>query len=200
MSRLPRNPRAGVTLLELLISLWVMVAAALILSSTLGLTGRMLNRVIVEAGDTDFLINRLTLRRWIEAMPPAALLTGTVGEVRFTTFVDEPPLTPANLVLVQLTEGPDGIVASLYDSDEDTASLVRSLRLSPKGTLTIRYFGVVSFQEAQWHDTWSPQAGLPQLISFDYQIDNRSVPPLTAIPALWAAQREMSLSSPVPPG
>lgn len=201
MSRMGRNPQAGVTLLELLISLWVMAAAALILSSSLGLLGRMLDRVGTEWNETDFLIDRLTLRRWIEAMPPTALLTGGPDRVNFTTLVDEHPLSVASPAMVRLSQGSEGVVAVLSDAEIEEGPQVRRLRLSPNGALSIRYFGVASLgAEPAWTDVWPPEAGLPGLIRIEYRIGVRPTPPMTAIPALRAHQSEMSLSSPVPPG
>jgi hypothetical protein len=196
-----RNPQAGVSLLELLISLWVIAAAALILSTSLGLLGRMLDRTGTEWNETDFLIDRLTLRRWIEAMPPSGLMTGGPDQVSFVTFVDEPPLSVASPATVRLLQGTEGVVAVLSDVTVNEAPEIRRLRLSPSGTLTIRYFGAVSVGALPaWRDDWPPNAGLPSLIRIEYQIRGQSAPPLTVIPALWATHNEMSLSSPVPPG
>ena len=201
MSRLQRNAQAGVTLLELMISLWVMAAAALILSSSLGLIGRMLNRVVTEGEDTDYLIDRLTLRRWIEAVPPGATFAGGPDQLSFTTLVDATPLTVAGPALVRLTQDETGVHATLQDATVADAQVVQKLMLSPENQLVIGYNGSETFgAQPAWHDTWPLTADVPRLIRISYDIGDRTMPPLTVIPALWDAQSEMSLSSPVPPG
>ena len=201
MSRPQRNVQAGVTLLELMISLWVMAAASLILSSSLGLMGRMLKRVVTEGEGTDYLIDRLTLRRWIEAVPPGATFAGGPDEVGFSTLVDATPLTVAGPALVRLTRDEAGVYATLQDATVANAPVVRKLTLSQETQLVISYYGSATFgAQPAWHDTWPLTADVPRLIRISYDIEDRTMPPLTVIPALWDAQSEMSLSSPVPPG
>lgn len=189
-----RNPRAGVTLLELLIALWVMAAAALILASSLGLMGRALARVGAEATDVDRLTARVTLRRWLEDMPLAARLTGDGASLTFFTLIDTPPLTAAELVAVRVS-GDDGAVRA-------QAGVVQ-MDLSPAGAMSsIRYYGAPGVADsAAWRDDWPVTAtGLPNLIRIEYEDGARPMPPLTVVPARKAGQSEMSLSSPVPPG
>ena len=189
-----RNPKAGVTLLELLIALWVMAAAALILASSLGLMGRALARVGGEATDLDRITSRVTLRRWLEEMPTGARLVGDAGSVTFFTLIDTPPLTAAELVAVRVS-GAGGAVRA-----EAGAILVD---LAPQGQVTgIRYFGAPGpADRAEWREIWPETAtALPDLIRLDYVDGERAMPPLTVIPARKARQSEMSLSSPVPPG
>jgi Tfp pilus assembly protein PilV len=191
-----RNPRAGVTLLELLIALWVMAAAALILASSLGLMGRSLARVGSEAADVDRIAARVTLRRWLEDMPAAARLTGDASAVTFFTLIDSPPLTAAELVEVRVS-GDDGAVRARAQ-----AGAVQ-VDLSPAGGISsIRYYGAPGVADrSAWRDDWPVTAtALPDLIRIDYADGARPMPPLTVIPARKAGQIEMSLSSPVPPG
>lgn len=191
-----RNPRAGVTLLELLIALWVMAAAALILSSSLGLMGRALARVGGEATDVDRIAARVTLRRWLEEMPVGARMAGDAGGVTFFTLIDRPPLTAAELVAVRVS-GEGGAVRA-----EAGAGAI-AVDLAPAGVVTgLRYFGAPGpADRAEWRTDWPETAtALPDLIRLEYTDGQRVMPPLTVIPARQARQSEMSLSSPVPPG
>ena len=185
-----RNPRAGVTLLELLIALWVMAAAAVILSSSLGLTGRALARVGAEAADVDALAARAVLRRWLEEMPGAARLTGDATGMEFGAMIDAPPLTAARVEAVRLVQ--EGVALRAIAAEGAVAA-----ELSADGALVgIRYFG-----DGAWRDDWPAGMGrLPDAVRIDYIDRGRVVPPLTVIPARRARQSEMSLSSPVPPG
>lgn len=189
-----RNPRAGVTLLELLVALWVMAAAAMILASSLGLMGRALARVSGEATDVDHISARMTLRRWLEEMPAGARLVGDGGGVTFFTLIDTPPLTAADLVAVRVS-GEDRAVRAV------AGAIV--VEMAPQGQVTgIRYFGAPGpADRAEWRDNWPETAtALPDLIRLDYMNGDRVMPPLTVLPARKARQSEMSLSSPAPPG
>ena len=191
-----RNPRAGVTLLELLIALWVMAAAAMILASSMGLIGRAMGRVGFEVADVDRITARVVLRRWLEEMPEGASLAGDGQGMRFGTLIDQPPLTAAVVTEVRVgTE--EGAVRAVAGEGAVVAVL------SPAGSITaIRYFGAANGRGAPvWRGDWPEGAeALPQLVRIDYAEDGREMPPLSVIPARIARQSEMSPSSPVPPG
>ena len=194
-----RNPRAGLTLLELMIALWVMAAAALILSSSLGLTGRALARVGSDAADIGPLTDRNRLRQWIESIPPGATLSGDSQTLSFTTLIDEPPLDLASLSDVQLAFSDTTLraVAGPAEAPALTATLTTTAT-----SLTIRYYGSpLPNGQSGWHDTWPATAvALPELIRIDYTSDLTPAPPLSVVPALSSRQTEISLSSPEPPG
>lgn len=194
-----RNPRAGLTLLELLIALWVMAAAALILASSLDLTGRALARVGSDAAGIGPLTDRNRLRHWIESIPPGAALSGDSETLTFTTLIDEPPLDMASLSGVQLTLS-DTTLSALA-GPIGARALTATLTETATG-LTIRYYGS-PWPNSQngWHAEWPATAvALPDLIRIDYQSDLTPAPPLSVIPALSSRQSEISLSSPEPPG
>ena len=194
-----RNPRAGLTLLELLIALWVMAAAALILASSLGLTGRALVRVGSDAADIGPLTDRNRLRHWIESMPPGATLSGDSTSLAFATLIDEPPRDMASLTDVQLALI-DGTLRAIA-GPSDTPALTATLS-EPATGLPIRYYGSpLPNSQSGWHDDWPATAtALPDLIRIDYTSDVAPAPPLSVIPALASRQSEISLSSPEPPG
>lgn len=182
------------TLLELLVALWVMAAAALILASSMGLMGRALARVGGESADVERIAARVTLRRWLEEMPIGARLVGDAGGMTFFTLIDAPPLTAAEPVAVRVS-GADRAVRAEAGAME--------IDLAPKGQVTgIRYFGAPGpADRAEWRDNWPETAtALPDLIRLDYVDGDRVMPPLTVLPARKARQSEMSLSSPPPPG
>ncbi len=187
-----RNPKAGVTLLELLIALWVMAAAAMILASTLGLVGRALARVGAVSLEIEAITARLMLRRWLEAMPLQARLTGNDTEMIFGTLIDEPPLTAAQVTEVRVS----GIGGAVHAS---AAEAVLVADLASSGVLlALRYYGSpVPGSSPAWRTDWPANAErLPDLVQISYASRERVVPPLTVIPARLARQSEMSLSSP----
>lgn len=185
-----RKGRAGVTLLEMLIALWVMAAAAVILSSSLGLTGRALQRVGSESADVDALAARAVLRRWLEEMPVAARLSGDARGMEFGALIDTPPLTAARVEAVRVM-AEAGALRAVAGEGAVVAEL------SAEGELTgIRYLA-----DGVWREDWPAAMGrLPDALRIDYLDRGRVVPPLTVIPARRARQSEMSLSSPEPPG
>jgi prepilin-type N-terminal cleavage/methylation domain-containing protein len=186
-----RKPKAGVTLLELLIALWVMAAAAMILSSTLGLVGRALARVGAVSHEVEAMTARLMLRRWLEAMPLQARLTGSGSEMTFATLIDEPPLTAARLTEVRVS-GDGGAVRA-------SAAEAVVAELAPTGDeLALRYYGSpVPGGLPEWRADWPVNADrLPDLVQISYADRGSVLPPLTVIPARLARQSEMSLSSP----
>lgn len=191
-----RNSRAGVTLLELLIALWVMAAAALILASTLGLAGRALARVGAEAADVEAITARVVLRRWLEGMPLGARITGDGAGMTFGALIDEPPLSAARVTEVRIT-GEGGAVRAMAGDGALVAEL------AGEGVLVgLDYYGSPGPGIAPgWREDWPPTAeALPELVRITYETDGRVAPPLTVIPARLERQSEMSLSSPSPPG
>lgn len=194
-----RNPQAGLSLLELLIGLWVMAAAALILAAALGMTGRALSRIGEGAADISLLTDRSRLRHWIEAMPLGAVLSGDALAMSFATLIDEPPLDMATLTMVEVVQQEDTITLRAGPAVGPSLTGV----LAAKGRiLAIRYYGSPDLTAPKtWHDAWTGSSGvLPDLVRIDYESGGVPAPPLSVIPALWARQSEMSLSSPVPPG
>jgi hypothetical protein len=186
-----RKPKAGVTLLELLIAVWVMAAAAMILSSTLGLVGRALARVGAVSHEVEAMTARLMLRRWLEAMPLRARLTGNDSAMTFGTLIDEPPLTVARLTEV-LVSGDGGAVRA-------SAAEAVVAELAPVGVLlALRYYGSpVPGNQPEWRSDWPVNAEqLPDLVQISYADRDSVLPPLTVMPARLARQSEMSLSSP----
>lgn len=187
-----RNPQAGVTLLELLIALWVMAAAALILASTLGLAGRALVRVGAEAADVEAITARVVLRRWLEGMPVRGTIVGDAEGMTFGALIDEPPLSVARVTEVRVTGG-GGAVRAI--AGEGAVTVV----LAGEGVLVgLAYYGSPGPGDApEWRTNWPATASaLPDLVRISYDTEGRTAPPLTVIPARLERQSVMSLSSP----
>lgn len=188
-----RNPRAGLTLLEVMIALWITAAAALVMASVTGFMARALDRVEAE-GDVERISARIALRRWLEAMPEGAVLTGDAESLRFAT----PAVVPdgvAGLGEVVVAVDGGGVVVR--------AEGQRPEWLARQGSLaSIRYWGAPFPDMAEgWRDDWPEGAALlPGLVRIDYAEGGQPLPPLTVVPARLARQGEMSLSSPEPPG
>lgn len=194
-----RNPRAGMTLLELLVSLAMMAALALILASTLDLTARGAGRLGAEARGLDPLLHRATLRRWIEDMPSGAPLMGNADRMSFDTLIDESPFWAGDLTRVSIERAGETVRAVAHLSD---GRIGRAILLSEASSgFTLAYWGRMrSGSGHAWHTAWPPGAGLPDLVRISYDLVDRAAPPLSVRPARAARQSTMSLSSLSPPG
>lgn len=194
-----RNPRAGVTLLELLVSLAMMAALALILASTLDVTARGAGRLGAEAQGLAPLLDRATLRRWIEDMPPGAILVGSAERMSFDTLIDAPPFWAGELTRISIERSGEAVraVALLPSGD-----IGREILLSEESAdFALAYWGrLPSGVGHAWFTEWPPGAGLPDLVRISYDIDGRAAPPLSVRPARAAHHSVMSLSSLSPPG
>jgi prepilin-type N-terminal cleavage/methylation domain-containing protein len=195
-----RDPRAGLTLLELLLALSVMAGLAVAAATTLGITARAIDWSARGGPEVERLQARATLRRWIEAMPPDALLAGDAAQLRFQTFVEGEGFGPGVLALVEVAATPDGVTALARLPEAPEGPSLR-LTLSETGDgMGLRYYGQPGAGAPAWTESWPRPDMLPLLLRLDYRLSEGPAPPLTARPALTARQSEISLSSLLPPG
>jgi hypothetical protein len=105
----------------------------------------------------------------------------------------------ASLTVVEVVQQDDTIALRAGPAEGPSLTGI----LAAKGKITgIRYYGSPDLTAPKaWQDSWPESAGaLPDLVRIDYDSAGAPAPPLSVIPALWARQSEISLSSPVPPG
>lgn len=212
MSRV-RNPKAGVTLLEMLIALAVMALLAAIGASVLSFSGRSLARIGDSAAGADIALARHDLRYWIEhaLMQSGAdgITIAADGDSRRLTLhvlLDDGLFWPGQVTVVTLgldaaPVDPVVIATASGLSDSDQSPTDRTLTLSGMGArLAIRYFGRTSEDSSvDWHDTWRSKDGIPSLVQITISDSLRAYPPLIVRPGKIFLQREMSLSSLLPP-
>lgn len=209
MRRSVRNRRAGVTLLETMIALAVMAMISVLLASGLGMVARVLNRSTDVTADVDQALNRLQLRGWIEhtaSTPfPGFELTGfSGGETSFTfeALPGEGLFWPGSPVVVTVNADEGGkITVHAAGAADSTSPLTQDLALSRPGTgLRVSYYGRKGPDvPPDWQTNWPADLGPPQLVMLTAATDNPGFPPLTVRPGKALRQREMSLSSLVPP-
>lgn len=204
-----RNPRAGVTLLETMIALAVMAMIAVILSSGLGASARMLISSGRITQGVDQALTRRDLRNWLEHALPTPFpgqvdggLRGTASELRFRFISDDGQFWAGDPVLVTLVRGEDGVVSlSARGSADQTQKLSEKIQVLSENSsrLEISYFGRLRPEDPiVWLDHWSPEAGLPELIRIAIT-DDAHYPPFTIRPGKVALHSEISLSSVLPP-
>ncbi len=211
--RAARHPTAGVSLLEVLVALAVMAFLAVIASSLLTFSGRTLERVSAKSEIAEVALGRNELRSWLERAVMdtedgviAQSVTGTANSLTFVAILNDGQFWPAALTEVTLSS-PDAVDnASLAATATGIAEVghqptSRTLRLS-QGTarLEIRYFGAtIASPIAQWRDSWQAAEGLPDLVELTISDMGMRYPPLIIRPGKEFSQREISLSSLLPP-
>lgn len=198
----PRRRTAGVTLLELLISLAMMAALALILAASFGAVGRALQRLDPAQQGLALLLDRGTLRNWIEDMPREALLQGDDVTLTFETLIDDGLFWPGALATVTLARQDDMLVATATTPDVgDHPGRSRSITLSPAVTgVGLAFMPPAETGADDWVTDWPVGPVLPDLVRISYDIDGRAAPPLIVVPARNQRQSVISLSSRAPPG
>jgi type II secretory pathway pseudopilin PulG len=202
-----RDARAGTTLLETLVALSVMAMVAAILSSGFGATIRNLDRSAELALEVDYAIARRDFRLWLEnaslvAVPDDGhpLLQGTGTELQFLAQSHTPDFWPGSAV--EVTLGTQTTVVQLRGFGADGKSLRdTSLTIAdPDLRLSFQYWGRISPDATPvWQDDWPSALVLPDLVKITFIGSGRPPPALVIRPAKAHLQREMSLSSLLPP-
>lgn len=192
-----RTRISGISLLEVLLSLAVfgMIGVAIAAMSSSG--GQVWRRVEAGSDLPERATLRLRLREALESMPE-------VG-----------PSLPLN----EIFQSHDALIAFRSNQKIDTGwtkiwlsegklqvqypNAISAQDLYPDVVkVSVSYFGRKSVRvEPTWHDDWSDAVLLPELIKVEStRSDGLANPPLTVSPAILTRQREISISSLVPPG
>jgi len=189
-----RHSQAGITLLEVLISLALMSFIAIGLSS-IGKTGSQAWARLETGSNTDnYALTRYQLRQDLEALPlvRSGLLIDEVFQVQQSGT--------SILIFSQPEEGwtidwSDGVLT--YGN-----TAVTQENLYPNvQDISVTYYGLKSPRTtAGWFEDWQNATLVPQLIKFEVtNSDGRAYPPLTVQPAKLERQSEISASSLFPP-
>jgi Tfp pilus assembly protein PilV len=205
-----RDRRAGVTLLETLIALVVMAFISIGLASGLGMGARVMSRSGDIALEVEEAMGRSELRRGLERSIASPFpdqagggLEGGASEVTFYGFPDDALFWPGNSVRFVVRSTRDrGITVELTGlSAADKRETKRILVIaSPEAKILITYWGRARpDHQPAWHDTWSADAGLPDLLKFAFGEASPAIPPMVVRPGKFFSQSEMSLSSLLPP-
>lgn len=200
----------GLSYLEMLVSLALFSIMTALIAGTLDFGRRAWERTddLAQIG-TDAIL-RADLREWLEW---ASYLNRPDLPRRFEGRTDG--FSYAGGLARDGFDGLDKLSAEVTIRPDDTGRALHwqraawgaDDRLENAGTfasglsdIRFTYYGRRDFGgPVAWHDTWPPEAGLPQLIRITASRD-RPWPPLTVAPAKALAQRRISASSPLPPG
>lgn len=208
-----RQRNSGVSLLEMLIALAIMSLIAVMATSSMDTISRFILRT---RGADDLVLralNRDELRRWIEraiedrsGSLPRYAVTGDRSYLRIGAILDDGYFWPGESTEVEIAvrqEGPEEQVFALARgiADLDRSEITRDLELSSfGGRLSVDFFGRKPEEDqARWHTSWKGDEGMPDLLRISISDAERNYPPLYISPGRTFRQREMSLSSLLPP-
>lgn len=208
-----RNPTSGLSLLETLVGLAVLAFLTMIGLSLLSSSNASLQSVTRLDDRSAIALGRADLRDWLEhaiapdaSGPVSANFSGDEHHLEATTILDDGAFWPGDGTTILLSsDSPPGGAAALARglADKDQAPLSRRISLAagadPAG-LRIAYFGQAGGEDGPgWHDRWAGSDPLPRLVRIEIAEKGFAYPPLIIRPGSYFAQREMSLSSLLPP-
>lgn len=206
-----RTKDAGLTHLELLVSLAVMSILAIALANALQFMGRAQDRSLLISDQTERYLTIEALRDAVAEIPlnyagqsAEEFFEGDDTTLRFRTLVKDGSFaagTPVELV-VRMEAGALVLMATgQHPTTNRNHSLTRDLALAPRD-VTLTYYGRKSTDRIRaWHDDWHDPVLLPDLVKLEWaRQTGQPAPPITLRPALIERQRDKSRSSPEPPG
>lgn len=207
----PRNPRLGLSQLELLVSLAIMAMIAVLLANALNFNRQALSRVSSGSRNADYALNQSRLRSWIEDMPlrygggdAQDFFGGHTTRLRFKAVISDGNFWSGVPAEVTFAVSDQMLIATGKGTSSDRGGTREAtLLLDPSvQSVSISYFGRVSGSaEKNWFVAWNDTKFLPDLVRIEWvRSDGDPAPPLTLQPARIERQREMSLSSLLPPG
>lgn len=188
-----RRSKIGATLLEILLSLAIMAMIALGIGSLFNTGGQVWHRVDTNASLPDQAIVRQQLRHDLEHMPYVShdVLLSDIFEGHANGFV----------FWTSAREAEPGKRRTQVEFVDNQLLVGEARARIEVDRYRIRYFGGKEVRDTpQWHDDWEQASILPRLIKIEsWQIGGEANAPLTVQPAAMTRQREISLSSLVPP-
>ena len=204
-----RDPHAGMSLLEVMVALAVMALISLILASSLGSAARVFNRGSDFSDNVDHALNRQQLRDWIERASTRAFpgteyvgLSGTSDNMVVEVLPVDGFFWAGAPMIATVSTTPDHQItvhAVGYATSDQSRTIDLSLSESEAG-LEISYYGSLTPSTVPiWQDSWRAANGLPLLVKFTASNAAAGFPPLVIYPAKTYLQREISLSSLLPP-
>ncbi|MEM6465275.1 MAG: prepilin-type N-terminal cleavage/methylation domain-containing protein [Pseudomonadota bacterium] len=206
-----RKAARGFTLLEMMISLALLSVLAVLFLGALSLATGLMERQREGQEYTEQQLVRRDVQTWMEWTTFTGLSVGApaqfsgradgfsyLGLVRHEDF----PLYDTGRISVLFRDGELTASVEVASPYEDLPKLGRSGAVSGKATdVAFVYFGrKAPGEEKIWHQTW-PLSRPPDLIKVEVQLESGwGWPPLVVVPRKALLYREMSASSPLPPG
>lgn len=186
------SPRAGLSILELLIALAVLALIAAGLSGAMGLGIQVWDRSrALQDADTPVIL-RQRLRTWIaQAAPPTRLtnfstaFSGASSNLSFVTFAETPFAPQAAALRVHLRLEEETLML-IYDELDDNGGTLATheFPMTQATDLSIGYFDVED-RETGWQSAWTATHKLPDLIRIEAGIAPRTDWPVLIVETLF---------------
>lgn len=202
-----RSSNAGITLLETLVSLAVMAIIALMLAQGMSAMLSFSDRNNSGSEEVDEIAARLQLRRIVEwaadAPFPGFPVVGFHGDNQSVTVESWYPEAPfwagAPVVVIVSADKMGAVHAKSSGLDLQQKPFTLDQVVSGSGGLVVRYFGQKrDNSKREWHDEWSAEDGIPELLELASDGPTASFPPTAIRPAKQRLQGAMSLSALLP--
>jgi hypothetical protein len=189
-----------------MIALAVMSMTMVIMVSFLGGYARSLQHSITYNAALNRALDRRDFRGLLEAAHPrlfhgateSSALIGGMSSLQFLAF----DAVTGDLVKVSLiADDTSGILAQVKGAGQFNEGQFRQLQLGPTDTsLSIEYFGgPINADQNGWSAEWTNDQVLPRLVRLTFSGETADVPFQSIWPGKTYHQREMSLSSLLPP-
>lgn len=210
-----RNPKSGITQLELMISLIIMTMVTVLVANAFDFNRRSLTTSEYLSAETSYLLNQHAYRKWLEDLPldydgrsGLEYFEGGVEALRFRASPKDdifPSENPTEFTLELSRHGPrtDLTVTAIEVHSSNNPPEKPSSRTLDTNVVnfSISYFGRIGReQKERWHANWHDPTFVPDLVKLEWDTEKGPRPPLTIVPGLFERQRFMSRSSLVPPG
>ncbi len=188
-----RQPDAGLTYIEMLVSLALLAIMSVLLAGAFDASRRILDRASGLSLDEDALLARLELRRALENARPDATASPTfAGSANgFTAEFLGQEDAPLNV-----TYTPEGEL-QWQGGSADVTQLAKELT-----GVRFSYYAIdQSSGQRQWTTAWVGENRFPDLIRIEARRpDGSPWPSMVVAPSKRLRQTEISASSPLPPG
>ncbi len=170
----PRSLRrnAGLTLMELLISLALMAFIALGITSSLGMALRVYDHSEELAPQSDPVVYRLHLRHWLANATPPSLLTpfparfeGSADRLQFITLAETPSFPQAAALRVELAVNEDKLALAFTTLTDDGSDIEVLEKVLVEGVTNARisYLGDDP-TNMEWLTEWRSDTALPRAV------------------------------------
>ena len=168
--RMHRN--AGLTLMELLISLALLALIAVGISSSLGLAVRIHDRSEAIGLQSGPVLYRIHLRHWLQTATPSSLLTpfpvrfeGAADRLEFFTLAETPQFPQAAALRIGLAAGAGKLALTVTAIADDGSELETLEKTLAEGASDVRFSYLSADQDtSDWLNAWHQDAGLPRAV------------------------------------
>lgn len=166
------NPRTGLSLFELLVSLALLALLSAGLAAALNIGAQLYSRTTTLGVADEQVVLRGRLRGWLaSAVPPAQLVPfpsrfiGTAEGLEFTTLAETPFAPDASGLRVSLAFDGGELRMAVRTMSDDGSTLAEfdHLLTSDTGAGSISYFDASS-DPPEWRGSWQETTRLPDLV------------------------------------